>query len=910
NVDGAKTATSKVKQVGQVIVDKTDQVFTSAVETGKEKADSIKETTGTITRDVKDAAIGSVDKIGGFFNGLGKKSKDAKDNVSQKAEAAGKVIADTTTETVEATEQKIIDSSRQMGEALKDAKQQTMDTAQTGVDKLKIAGQKVIEKTDQIVTSAAETTKQETDSMKQAAGTVSEDASNIAAEGADKVGAFFSSLDKTAKSAGDDVSQKVKDTEKAVVGATEETVKATQQKTTELTKETGKTLKEAKEKTVVGVGTAIGQVKETGQEGVGKAEVETTDKGKGAIESIKEAKEGITGLFSGFGKKKDKKKDKRKQGGAKERVSAINQQIGGDLSDINQFLAEERDKMAEERMATPETKVKSEISQSPVVTSPTLPRRVASHRIARGDVPYFVEVTNLSYDDSSSDESYIVTEPTERLSARISDESSIDSLHIKKPLFHIESEDSFDASHRGSIISNDNLSAQRPETLVTDLDDFDDTASSDTQFTSNVLFKGSTDAKTASQIDTDLIEKKLSDIEKALGTLEHAETIESTQTEKPSLKRVERKFERMASELLAADSVKAKDSNLTTPEMEEKHEQDFRKIVSQLSTEEMSDCQKEYAALWDEQTFSPSEGCDTSKTPDSQAEVLELPQGDIIYMGPVTLNKDHMINKAGIEVDVIPIMKSPCPSLSSHKRSKKRAKSELGFHSKPKHDSDRGSLPDLHDYKKGVIMDTIMRMSPNVFLSNPHIDSNESVSSFLRSDDRMAKSLGSNDSLSRGLITNAVTNWLQKSSPFGSVDNMTQSVSSNQTSTFDDTDLTEASGSRQDSQIPDIFISEDEVLVLPRYSPKTTKKSRRRNKRSKLRREKCSVEQTPLGEASGLQQQRSEQPTAPQTLSRAEAEETSGQRQSSEQERPIVDQHMLSDEMKKLLKELEEESKK
>lgn len=230
------------------------------------------------------------------------------------------------------------------------------------------------------------------------------------------------------------------------------------------------------------------------------------------------------------------------------------------------------------------------------------------------------------------------------------------------------------------------------------------------------------------------------------------------------------------------------------------------------------------------------------------AYILFTSVGDIIYMGPVTLNKDHLINKAGIEVDVIPIMKSPCPSPKPQNRSTKRAKSELGFRSKEKQDTDRGSLPDLHSYKKGVIMDTIISMSPNVFLSrSTYTDSNESVNSCLRSDDRMVQSLGSNDSFSKGLITSTVVNWLQKSSPFGSVENMSQSISSNQTSTFEEIDLTEADVSKHDNQIPDIFISEDEVLVVPRYSPKVSRKSRRKNKRAKLRREKCSVEQSPLG---------------------------------------------------------------
>lgn len=211
--------------------------------------------------------------------------------------------------------------------------------------------------------------------------------------------------------------------------------------------------------------------------------------------------------------------------------------------------------------------------------------------------------------------------------------------------------------------------------------------------------------------------------------------------------------------------------------------------------------------------------------------------GEIVYMGPVTLNKDSLVNRAGMEVDVIPIMKSPCPSPKPERKQSKRAKSEMGFR-KDKYDSERGSLPDLHTSEskknamKGTILNTIMKMNPNTFLSRSLEDSSDSI----LSEQITSRSLGSNESLSKGILMNAVVNWLQKTSPFGSTDNiMNQSWSTSITDHYthqeDDDDLElsvllssdgdqlqqDRTNSRSDNYIPNIFISDDDdtFILLP-----------------------------------------------------------------------------------------------
>lgn len=206
-------------------------------------------------------------------------------------------------------------------------------------------------------------------------------------------------------------------------------------------------------------------------------------------------------------------------------------------------------------------------------------------------------------------------------------------------------------------------------------------------------------------------------------------------------------------------------------------------------------------------------------------------------MGPVTLNKDNLVNKAGVEVDVIPIMRSPCASPKpKKKKSTKRAKSEMGFHRK-KMEEDRGSLPDLQRSKnipiKSSILGTIMHLTPERFLSRSlETGSTDSlVSSIIES----THSFGSTESLSKGAITNAVVNWLQRSSPFASSENLEQHSCC--TSMLDPMDTSVSIFDDEESiasSIPTIFVSEENTL-------------KERKKEPHIKRQYCNVEQTPLG---------------------------------------------------------------
>lgn len=239
--------------------------------------------------------------------------------------------------------------------------------------------------------------------------------------------------------------------------------------------------------------------------------------------------------------------------------------------------------------------------------------------------------------------------------------------------------------------------------------------------------------------------------------------------------------------------------------------------------------------------------------------------GEIVYMGPVNLNKDTFINKAGIEVDVIPIMRSPCASPKPIKKKKKnkRAKSEMGFHRRAVNkEEDYVSLPDLQRTASipihGSLLETVKYLKPERFLSRSlETDSTDSlISSLLESEGHVAHSLGSTESLSKGALTNAVINWLQRSSPFGSTDNIERqsccaSIPDNaditSISMFDDEESIDSSGlfsesvhidtpsNKQDNQsIPSIYISDNE-------NPGKNVKSKH------VRRHPCTVEQTPLG---------------------------------------------------------------
>ncbi|KAF5279400.1 hypothetical protein FQA39_LY05510 [Lamprigera yunnana] len=201
-------------------------------------------------------------------------------------------------------------------------------------------------------------------------------------------------------------------------------------------------------------------------------------------------------------------------------------------------------------------------------------------------------------------------------------------------------------------------------------------------------------------------------------------------------------------------------------------------MISELSSEDLSDLQKEYSTLWDSHVISSSEE-KSVKTPGSQADVQELPQGEVIYMGPVNLNKDHVTNKAGIEVNVIPIMRSPYQS-PTPVRKIKRPHSELGYNTK-KVFEERGSLPDLYNshssYEKGSILHAILKKHPSSFLEQKS-DLGSTQSLFGSSTEQRSppKSVGSTDSLSKGALTSAVMSWLSKASPFSSCESLEQAI--------------------------------------------------------------------------------------------------------------------------------------
>lgn len=179
-------------------------------------------------------------------------------------------------------------------------------------------------------------------------------------------------------------------------------------------------------------------------------------------------------------------------------------------------------------------------------------------------------------------------------------------------------------------------------------------------------------------------------------------------------------------------------------------------------------------------------------------------------MGPVNLNKDHNINKAGVEVDIIPIMRSPCPSPKPSKKNTRRSKSAMGYYNREYlHADERGSLPDLqYSSVKGSLLN-LVQLNPDRFLSTESLISGE-----------RAESLGSTGSLPKGTIMNAVVNWLQKSSPFSSTDNIDKrSLASipdtmdTSISIFDDEELEiseERSTSRSEGVIPDINVFSEE----------------------------------------------------------------------------------------------------
>nr|CAD7399503.1 unnamed protein product [Timema cristinae] len=114
---------------------------------------------------------------------------------------------------------------------------------------------------------------------------------------------------------------------------------------------------------------------------------------------------------------------------------------------------------------------------------------------------------------------------------------------------------------------------------------------------------------------------------KASKSLDLEDKIKISTSDDKKLKRVERRFERMASETLEKECKEG-----STPEVEHRRDAEFERMVSQLSIEEVADFQKEYSQLWDEGGMTPSEDWD-SRDPDT-------PSGEIEVDSPEQLPKE------------------------------------------------------------------------------------------------------------------------------------------------------------------------------------------------------------------------------------------------------------------------------
>lgn len=148
--------------------------------------------------------------------------------------------------------------------------------------------------------------------------------------------------------------------------------------------------------------------------------------------------------------------------------------------------------------------------------------------------------------------------------------------------------------------------------------------------------------------------------------------------------------------------------------------------------------------------------------------MLSILVGEIVYMGPVKLNQNSSVNKAGKEVDVIPIMRSPqlSPALKRRKLTR-HAKSDLVLYAENfVENMNTSSLPNLQ-----------------VPTANIFTTTNKQYSNFLSVNSLHHESVGKHrslDSIQRGSIMSAVVSWLEKSNGFRSQDNINhQSILTN-----------------------------------------------------------------------------------------------------------------------------------
>ncbi|PSN29191.1 hypothetical protein C0J52_26275 [Blattella germanica] len=187
---------------------------------------------------------------------------------------------------------------------------------------------------------------------------------------------------------------------------------------------------------------------------------------------------------------------------------------------------------------------------------------------------------------------------------------------LRRPMFRIESDDSTEqgmVEDIEALIEKANrelaLELEKAGVKVTDMDDEtpEDEEGEPEFFKSKILHE-----------DPESQEPE-EEVQESEEGEDEAEAKEREAKREKKLHRVERRFERMASETLEKEAAAEGSSG---PEVELRREAEFERMVSQLSTEEVADCQREYSQLWDEGGLTPSEDWD-SRDPDTPSGELE-----------------------------------------------------------------------------------------------------------------------------------------------------------------------------------------------------------------------------------------------------------------------------------------------
>jgi len=276
-----------------------------------------------------------------------------------------------------------------------------------------------------------------------------------------------------------------------------------------------------------------------------------------------------------------------------------------------------------EDVSTSQSKTK-EVSY---VTTPTLARRTQSQRRSREERTFPVDVTNTRIDDSSDEDTpYTVTEPVdEKIEDRYRINSSPEILSVTshstsatppktthklspehhKVKFQLGSMDSQDSSPDvplepvPSNFQDERTSREDELAILADLASSALKSQDPVSVTTTQVREGPQSTKTITQTTT---------VSAGSSNSKEGSQERDVSREEKKLRRVERHFERMASQTLQGDTLPL-----------EERDADFQRMVSQLSTEEMAGSQEQYLQLLDEGGASPdwdSRDPDTDDSPE------------------------------------------------------------------------------------------------------------------------------------------------------------------------------------------------------------------------------------------------------------------------------------------------------